>query len=80
MSTPDDGLDHRRPSNQDIYIRLDRIEDKLDRRLNSLDDKVDQLTSRMDRQDGALGMLKWLGPTGIAALILALLQSAGVIT
>lgn len=77
-----------RPTNHDIFERLDRIEDKLDRRLDSLDGKVDRLdmkvditTSRIDRLEGrlegSLGLVKWLGPAGIAALIYGLLVAQG---
>jgi hypothetical protein len=79
-----------RPTNHDIFARLDRIEDKLDRRLDSLDGKVDRVdfkvdiaTSRIDRLEGrlegSLGLVKWLGPVGIAALIYGLLVSQGLL-
>jgi hypothetical protein len=69
-----------RPSSYgDLFDRLDRIEDKLDRRLNSVDSKVDGLTSRLDRMEGGLGMLKWLGPTGIAALVYGVARSQGLL-
>lgn len=79
-----------RPTNNDIYGLLDRIENKLDRRLDSLDGKVDRVdlkvditTSRIDRLEGrlegTLGVVKWLGPAGIVALILGLLLQSGVI-
>lgn len=57
----------------------DRIEDKLDLRLNTVDTKVDGLTSRLDRMEGGLGMLKWLGPTGVAALVYGVAKSQGLI-
>jgi hypothetical protein len=68
---------HVTTTNNDLYDRLDRIEDKLDLRLNTLDAKVDLVASRIDRMEGALGMLKWLGPTGVAAVGYALLKGAG---
>lgn len=69
-----------RPSSYgDLFDRLDRIEDKLDRRLNSMDIKVDGLTSRLDRMEGGLGMVKWLGPTGLAALVIGVARTAGLI-
>jgi len=71
----DDMIDNRRPSNGDLSARLERIEDKLDRRLNILDDKVDHVSSRLDRMEGALGMLKWLGPTGVVAIMAALFRA-----
>ena len=75
----DDPVDHRRPSNGDLYQRLDRIEDKLDLRLNTLDAKVDAASARLDRMEGGIGMLKWLGPTGIVAVIFAIAQASGLI-
>lgn len=70
-----------RPSTYgDLFDRLDRIEDKLDRRLDSVDRKVEGVTSRLDRMEGALGMLRWLGPTGVVAVIFALAQSVGLIS
>lgn len=80
MSDVANGDHPTRPSSYgDLFDRLDRIEDKLDRRLNSMDTKVDGLTSRLDRMEGGLGMLKWLGPTGIAALIFGVSKSLGLI-
>lgn len=75
------GSDHpTRPSSYgDLFERLDRIEDKIDRRLNTVDTKVDGLTSRLDRMEGGLGMLKWLGPTGVAALVYGVAKSQGLI-
>lgn len=64
-------------TNRDLDGRLDRIEDKLDTRMTVLDSKVDLVASRMDKLEGALGMLKWLGPTGVAAVGYALLKGAG---
>lgn len=81
MTTTDDPtIDHRRPSNGDIYTRLDRIEDLLTKRLDRQDTKLDSTISRLDRMEGGLGMLKWLGPTGIVAVIFAIAQSAGIIS
>lgn len=69
----------RGTSNGDLLSRLDRIEDKLDRRLNDLDSKVDDVSSRLDRMEGGLGMLRWLGPTGVVAVIFAIATAAGLI-
>lgn len=75
----DDPVDNRRPSNGDLYARLDRIEDKMDLRLNALDSKVDAASARLDRMEGGLSMLKWLGPTGIVAVIFAIAQASGLL-
>lgn len=66
-------------TNNDLYARLDRIEDKLDLRLNVVDSKVDLVGARLDRMEGGIAMLKWLGPTGVVAVIGALLKSTGYI-
>jgi tetrahydromethanopterin S-methyltransferase subunit G len=91
MSDVANGEHPVRPSSYgDLFERLDRIEDKLDRRLDTLDGKVDKVdlkvditTSRIDRLEGrleaSLGLVKWLGPAGIAALIFGLLSSQGLI-
>lgn len=80
MSTTDPAV-----RNVDLQSQLDRIEDKLDKRLDRTDAKVDRVdgkvdaaTSRLDRMEGGLGMLKWLGPTGVAALIAGIAKSMGV--
>ncbi len=63
--------------------RLDRIEDKLDARMTTLDSKVDTIGSRQDRLegklDGTLGMIRWLGPTGVAAIIFGAAKAAGIL-
>ena len=59
--------------------QADRIEDKIDQHLNALDNKVDALASRLDHMEGALGMLKWLGPTGIAALVYTIASAQGFV-
>lgn len=66
-----------------IEARLDRIEDKLDTRLTALDAKVDGIKTRQDSLEGELrggiGMLKWLGPTGVVALIFAIAKASGLV-
>jgi hypothetical protein len=68
---------------QRIEARLDRIEDKLDTRLTSLDGKVDALATRQTRMEGELrgsiAMVRWLGPTGVAALIFGALKASGLL-
>ena len=75
---------------QDIQARLDRIEDKgerietkLDSRLSNLDTKDDAIATRQTRLEGQLAgsiaMIRWLGPTGVAALVFALLKGSGFV-
>lgn len=65
-----------------IENRLDRIEDKLDKRLDTLDDKVDGVSSRQDRLegklDGVLGVIRWLGPSAIVALVYGIGKGMGL--
>lgn len=68
---------HRSPTNNDIFQRLDRIEDKLDRRLDTIDVKVDGAISRLDRLEGAMGLVKWLGPAGVAGVLIGFAKVQG---
>lgn len=64
--------------NSDLQTSLDRIEDKIDRKLDKMELKVDAATSRLDRIEGGLGMLKWLGPSGVVAVIAGIAKSMGL--
>ena len=66
-----------RPTNGDIFQRLDRIEDKLDQRLESLDVKVDGAISRLDRLEGGLSLVKWIGPAGVAGVLIGFAKVQG---
>jgi hypothetical protein len=41
--------------------------------------KVDLIRSRQYRLDGALSMLKWLGPAGVGAVLVGLLKMGGFV-
>jgi hypothetical protein len=79
MTASTDHPTTRGTSNSDLLGRLDRIEDLLTRRLDRQDTKLDSVSSRLDKMEGGLGMLKWLGPTGIVAVIFAIAQASGLI-
>lgn len=64
---------------RDVYDIVSRLETKLDDRLMAIDAKVDLVTGRIDRLEGGLSMLKWLGPTGLAALAYGLAKAAGLL-
>ena len=60
-----------------IETRFSALESKVDTRLDKTDDKVDHLSSRIDRFDGAISVVKWLGPAGVVGIIYGLGKSAG---
>jgi hypothetical protein len=62
---------------RDVYDIVSRLETKVDSRLSELDSKVDAVTSRMDRLEGGLSMLRWLGPLGVVALFYGIGKAAG---
>ena len=68
---------------RDSADRLDRIEDKLDTRMTTQDSKVDAIKSDLDQLRGelrgSLGVVKWLGPTGVAALLYGVAKSQGLL-
>ncbi len=63
--------------------RFSRLEDKIDVRLTALDAKGDATVSRLDRLEGklegSLGMIRWLGPTGVVAVGFAIAKAAGLL-
>lgn len=75
--------DTSRVTIRDVYelidLRLGKLEAKLDRRLDNLDREVDLLGARVDRIEGAVGLIKWIGPAGMAAVALGLLAGLGLI-
>lgn len=68
---------------RDVYDIVARLETKVDNRMAELDLKVDLLSSRVDRLEGRLegsvGMLKWLGPTGLVAVIFGIARLSGIV-
>lgn len=77
-----------------VYEAVLRLEGKLDGSLARVDAELEkhreQLAAEVgavrDRQNylegklaGSIGMVKWLGPTGVAALAVALARVAGVL-
>jgi hypothetical protein len=60
-----------------VYDAVLRLEGKFDAHKQSVEAEVDVLradqTYLKGKIDGWMGMVKWLGPTGVAALILGLL-------
>ena len=62
---------------KDVFEAVNRLEGKVDTRLNQLEGKVDTIASRQDRLEGGLSLVKWLGPTGLVALVYAIGKAAG---
>jgi hypothetical protein len=70
------------PSNiigiRDVLDAVNRLEGKMDSRLDVLDAKVDQVSSRQDRIEGVLSVVKWLGPVGVVALVYGIGKASGM--
>jgi tetrahydromethanopterin S-methyltransferase subunit B len=62
---------------KDVFEAVNRLEGKVDSRLNALDAKVDTATSRLDRLEGAISLIKWLGPVGLVGLVYGIGKGAG---
>lgn len=67
-----------------VYDAVLRLEGKFDLHKQAIDAEMDQLrdeqTYLRGKIDGSLGMVKWLGPTGVAALVAGLLWQAGLLS
>lgn len=62
---------------KDVFEAINRLDGKVEARLTQLETKVDLVSSRQDRLDGALSLVKWLGPAGLVGLIYGLGKAAG---
>lgn len=77
-----------------VYDAVLRLEGKLDNATTRFDSELDahkqtvaseleaiknEQTYQKGRMDGSLGMIKWIGPTGIAALIIGMLVMTGIL-
>ena len=59
--------------------RLDELEHKMDAANTASALRVERIASRMDHFEGALSTVKWLGPTGFAALVFGVARGMGLI-
>ena len=63
--------------------KLDAMEQKFNQRAESTDTRVDDVIRRQERLEGRLegsfGMVKWLGPAGVAAVIFGAAKASGLI-
>jgi len=62
---------------KDLLEAVNRLEGKMDTRLAVLDAKVDLVSARQDRLDGALSLVKWLGPAGVLGLVYGIGKAVG---
>ena len=60
----------------DVYRIVDRLDSKLDRRLDAQDQRIREVKSEVDSIKGAIGLVRWLGPAGVGAVLLGLLTVA----
>ena len=66
-----------------VYDAVLRLEGKVEGQSARFDGEIDALrkdqTYMRGKIDGSIGMIKWLGPTGIVATLLGFLVMAGVL-
>ena len=62
---------------RDVYDAVKDMRTEMGSRFSALENRIDRVEQRQDRNDGRLDMVKWLGPAGIAALILGVLVMTG---
>ena len=62
-------------------IRSDNasLREDMARGFRDMSRREDETRDRVARMEGGIGMVRWLGPGGVAALIIGLLIQAGVI-
>lgn len=73
-----DSTSPERVTIRDVYDLVEKVRVEMGQRIDTTDTKVDAMGSRLDRMDGALGMVKWLGPSGVVLLIVGVLKASGV--
>lgn len=63
--------------------KLDAMESKFNQRAELTDSRVDDVIRRHERLEGRLegsfGMVKWLGPAGVVAVIFGVAKAAGLL-
>ncbi len=57
---------------RELIAGFQRIEDKLDERLTATEGKTDGIDKRLDRIEGGMGLIRWIG-AGLATTLLGLL-------
>ncbi len=72
-------------TNQDLLAAVNRLEDKIDDRFRLQDAqiervniKVDAAGARLSQIEGAVSIIRWLGPAGLAALVFGVAKGAGL--
>lgn len=73
-------------TNQDLLAAVNRLEDKIDDRfrlqdaqIEKVDVKVSAATARLSQIEGAVSVIKWIGPAGVAALLFGVAKTVGII-
>lgn len=66
-----------------VYDAVLRLEGKVDAQTVRFDSEIDivktEQTYLRGKIDGSLGMVKWLGPSGVAAVLFAAAKAAGLV-
>jgi hypothetical protein len=63
---------------RDVYDLVGDLRIEMGKRIDATDTAVDGVRSRLDRMEGAIGTIKWLGPSGVALLIVGVLKASGI--
>ena len=73
-------------TNQDLLAAVNRLEDKIDDRFRLQDEqiqrvdlKVSAATARLSQIEGAVSIIKWIGPAGLAALLFGVMKGMGLL-
>lgn len=63
--------------------KVDGLEGRFAERVEKIDTRVDAVMLRQERfegrLEGSLGMVKWLGPAGVVAVIFGVAKTAGLL-
>ncbi len=76
----DDNTNERRHS-QPLEVQVAVIATKLDQvvaTVGNIDGKVDNLDAKMQRVEGVVAVVRWLGVGGVVIAVVALLKAFGV--
>ena len=63
---------------RDVYDLVGELRVEMGKRIDATDSALDGVRSRLDRLEGAIGMVRWLGPSGVVLLIVGVLKASGL--